>query len=100
MAQATQVNLAGDPLPRVSAEPVESEIQVIEFEIYISGKWRLKVRKDAVKEIFEGTDQSKREESLRGFVQRRIRVKNKDIRLSQGDFDRGVEEMIEALKQG
>jgi len=98
MTDTKQHDLNGEPLPAVQRD-VESEIEIIEYELFISEKWKLKARKDAIETIFEdNTDPDKLDKALKSFVQQRIRVKNKDVEILLGDFDMGVDQMIGAIR--
>jgi len=98
MTDTKQIDLDGEPLPAVQRD-VESEIEIIEYELFISEKWKLKARKDAIETIFEdNTDPDKLAKALKSFVQQRIRVKNKDVEILPGDFDMGVDQMIGAIR--
>jgi len=75
MTDTKQHDLNGEPLPAVQRD-VESEIEIIEYELFISEKWKLKARKDAIETIFEdNTDPDKLDKALtRTSSTRRSRV--------------------------
>ena len=83
-----QVNLEGNPLPDVKASK-----ETVEYRVFESSKFKLKARKDKLEEICLGDD-----EILTGFVQQRIRKVDKNEVLNDGDFDKGVQRIMKALR--
>jgi len=82
----TQIDLEGNEIPDVSVEE-----EIVEYEIFETDKWRLKARKLAVQELYE------EEDAIMMFVQQKIRVKDKDTKLVKGEFDEGVEKIVNAI---
>lgn len=93
----SQTDLEGKPLPEPAPGSVESEIEVVEYVLYFDDKWKLKARKDAIEELFDEPDPDI-DEKLRSFIQRKIRVRDKNTKIHPGDFDAGVEKMILKIK--
>ena len=89
MTDTKQIDLEGNPLPDVKAS-----VETVEYRLFESDKFRLRARRDRLEETC-----LKNDDDMISFVQRRIRLLDKDTVLEEGDFDTGVQKILRTLKE-